>query len=192
RFVHDEDLGRRVLELSHDGDGLWGERSKRTCDHKEGHPDLTISLRFKAESLDGTQPLYIQGGKGKGFNIYLHDGRLYAGSMSDKRDWGKHGSDGMKKGAWISTDQVEAGRWHHVALVLDGADKKVQPDKLSLYLDGKKVGSAPGVRVPNHHGAPRIGTAQTTLHNGDKLSGAGFRGRIADFQQINDARPPRH
>ncbi|MFW6336977.1 MAG: LamG domain-containing protein [Phycisphaeraceae bacterium] len=191
-FVQDEDLGRRVLELSHDDEGLWGDRSDLTCGHPEGHPNVTVSLRFKAESLDATQPLYVQGGTGKGFNIYLHDGQLYAGSMSGKREWGEHGGEAMGKGAWISTDRVEAGQWHHVSLVLEGATKSVQPDKLSLYIDGEKVGSAPGVRVPNHHAAPRIGTVlNTTLHNGDNISGVSFRGRIADFQQMNDARPPR-
>ena len=190
-FVEDEDLDRRVLEISHDYEGLWGDRSDLTCGHPDGHPSVTVSLRFKADSLDGTLPLYAQGGTGKGFNIYLHDGELHAGSMTGEREWGEYGTEAMKNGAWISTDRVEAGRWHRVTLVLEDATKSVQPDKLSLYLDGEKVGSAPGVRVPNHHAAPRIGTIRnTTLHNGDNISGVSFRGRIADFQQINDARPP--
>ncbi|MFW6133086.1 MAG: hypothetical protein ACOC8F_04260, partial [Planctomycetota bacterium] len=65
RFVEDAELDRPVLELAHDHEGLWGVRSKLTCNH--AYPNLTISLRFKAETLDGTQVLYAQGGAGKGF-----------------------------------------------------------------------------------------------------------------------------
>ena len=175
RFVHDDDLGRRVLELASNHDGLWGERSHLTCN--KGYPNLTISLRFKAESLDGTQVLYAQGGKGKGYNIYLHEGTLYAGIVTG--------------GHWLSTDRIEPGKWHHVSLVLNDATEEEQPDKLHLYLDGETVATGPGTVIPNHHAAPRVGLClQTTLHNGEHVGGTGFRGRIADFRQVNAAVPP--
>ena len=190
-FVHDEDLDRRVLELTQDYEGLWGKRSRLTSGGNQ--PNLTISLRFKAKSLDGTQVLYVQGGRGKGFNIYLHEGKLYAGSMSGKLDWSKFADNalGAGNGHWMSTDQVTAGQWHHVSLVLEDATKQVQAGKLSLYLDGKKVASAPGARIPDHHAGPRVGLARTTtLHTGDNIQGHALRGRLCDFQQINAARSP--
>ena len=191
RFVDDTERGR-VLELSHDYEGLWGVRSRLTCNHPEGYPNFAVSLRFKAETTDGTQVLYVQGGRGKGFNIYIRDGTLYAGSMSGKRDWsGLSNNEKGKNGYWLRTDKVEAGRWHHVALVLADATREVQPEKLSLFLDGEKIGSGPGVRVPNHHAGPRIGLARTTtLHTGENISHVGFRGRIADFRQVNAAVVP--
>ncbi len=173
-FVKDPEAGR-VLELSGKQDGLWGVRSKLTC--KQGYANLTIALRFKAEDTKGTQVLYAQGGKGKGYNIYLHEGKLYGGIVSTKQ--------------WLSTDKVQAGKWHHVALVLKGAGKKSAPDRLLLYLDGEKVGSGPGRIIENHHAGPRVGIClNTTLHTGKHISGVGFRGRLAMFQQRNDARIP--
>ncbi len=188
-FVEDADLGRRVLELSHDDDGLWGVRSRLTCNR--GYPNLTISIRFKPETLEGTQVLYVQGGRGKGFNIYIQDGTLYAGSLSHKQNWGKFNDREGKYRYWLSSDAVEADRWHHVTLVLKDATEDIQDDKLSLYIDGKKVGSGPGVRIPNHHAGPRIGVARmTTLHSGENIRHVGFRGRIADFRQVNASRIP--
>lgn len=192
RFVEDPEQGR-VLELSHDHEGLWGIRSRLTCKHPDGYPNFTVSLRFKAETLEGTRVLYVQGGRGKGFNIYIKDGRLYAGSLSGKRDWtGLSNNQKGDNGHWLSTDRIEAGRWHHVALVLKDATKKVEPDKLTLYLDGERIAAGPGVRVPNHHAGPRVGLARTTtLHTGENVGHVGFRGRIADFRQVNAAAVPR-
>lgn len=190
-FVEDADLDRRVLELSGDDDGLWGVRSDLTCNRDRGHPDLTISMRFKPETLEGTQVLYVQGGRGKGFNVYIQDGTLYAGSLSHKQDWGEFDERDGKYRHWLSTDSVEAGRWQRVTLVLKDATENIQKDRLLLYLDGEKVGSGPGVRIPNHHAGPRIGVARTTtLHSGENVSQAGFRGRIADFRQLNRAEVP--
>ncbi|MFW5803519.1 MAG: LamG-like jellyroll fold domain-containing protein, partial [Verrucomicrobiota bacterium] len=173
RFVEDEDLDRPVLELRRSQEGLWGERSTLTCN--KGYPNLTISLKFKAETLDGTQVLYAQGGTGKGYNIYVHEGKLYAGIVS----FGGH---------WLSTDKIEPGQWHELTLALVDATDQMQDGRLTLYLDGEKVGTGPGRMVPNHNAAPRVGLClNTTLHTGDNVSGAGFRGRIANFKQINAA-----
>jgi hypothetical protein len=83
-----------------------------------------------------------------------------------------------------------------VSLVLAGATTRVEPDKLSLYLDGRRVDRGPGVRIPCHHEAPMLGAVRhTTLHTGEIVgfisngSKAGFRGRIAAFRQVNAAAP---
>ena len=174
-FVHDEDLNRPVLELSKPYEGVWGLWSNATCNGK--HANLTISLKFKAESLEGTQVLYAQGGHGKGYNLYLHDSKLYGGQVTG--------------GNFLSTDKVEAGRWHEATLVLENATESLQDGRLALYLDGTKVATGPGRILPPHHEGPRLGGHRTTsLHTGDNVNSPGFRGRIADFQQINAARPP--
>lgn len=183
RFVEDTEKGR-VLELER-GEGLWGERTGLTVNHPEGHPSKTISFTFKAEEIDTRQVLYSEGHANAGFNVYLDGGKLYAGG------WGVKDKFGSWDGDWVSTDAVEAGRWHDVALVLQDATGSVEPDKLHLYLDGERVASGPAKRLPQHHSAPRLGSARSTrYHDGETASNEAFVGRFVDFQLINDARPP--
>ncbi len=190
-FVRDAERGR-VLQLFGAPNGLCGVRSKQTSNHKKGHPNMTVSVTFKAKQIDGTQVLYVQGGRNKGFNIYIRKGTLYAGSMSGKLDWGDHSNQkNGNNGHWLSTEEVSAGRWHRVTLVLEEGTSQVENGKLSLYFDGEHVATGPGARIPRHHAAPRVGIARkTTLHTGKNMSDVGFLGRIARFRQVNAAEPP--
>lgn len=184
RFVDDPEQGR-VLDLQR-GEGVWGERSRRTVNHPDGHPNKTIAFTFKTEDTATRQVLYSEGHANAGFNVYLDGGQLYAGG------WGVKAKFGDWDGNWMSTDAVEAGRWHHVALVLQDATDSVQPDKLHLYVDGERVASGPAKRLPRHHSAPRLGAAlNTRYHDNETGANEAFVGRFADFQLINDARPPR-
>jgi hypothetical protein len=168
-FVEDPEQGR-VLELDRPDAGLWLVRSELTSRQARGHASKTITLRFNAESVEGTQWLYKEGG-GKRFEIFIEDGTLKAGTV---------GQDGTLR---LEAD-VSAEQWHHVALVLDGAGIDVTDGAMSLYLDGEEVASGPGVRIPNHNLAPKVGWA------GPRGNNPGFTGRIADFLQANDALPP--
>ena len=183
-FVDDPEMGR-VLEVR-PGEGLWGERSSRTVNNGKGHPNKTIAFKFKAETIGGRQVLYSEGHGNAGFNIYLDGDTLYAGG------WGVKKKFGDWQGNWCSTQEgIQAGRWHHVLLVLRDAADKVQPDKLHLYLDGEKVGSTPGKRLPQHHSAPRLGSVHNTrFHDGETGGTSRFKGRLADFQLINAVRSP--
>jgi len=184
RFVEDAGKGR-VLELE-PGEGLWGERTARTVNHPEGHPDMTIAFTFKAEEIAARQVLYSEGHANAGFNVYLDGGRLYAGGWGVKKKFGSWDGD------WVSAGGVEAGRWHHVALVLQGATGTVEPGKLNLYIDGERAASGPAKRLPKHHSAPRLGSARSTrYHDGETGGNEAFAGRFADFQLIHAARPPR-
>lgn len=188
RLVEDPEKGR-VLSFDESYEGLWGDRSVLTCLHREGYPNLTIELEFKATTTEGTQVLYSQGGPGKGFNIYLHDGRLYAGSMTNEREWkGLSNAETGDNGYWLSTDRVRPGQWHRVALVLRDAGKAIQPDKMFLYLDGEEIDRGPGMQIPNHHSAPRIGrNAATSLHTGKNASGGEVPWHLGFFRQMNAA-----
>jgi hypothetical protein len=55
---------------------------------------------------------------------------------------------------------------------------------MSLYLDGEEVSTGPGVRIPSHSFSPKVGWG------GKRVDSGGLTGRIADFVQVNDARPP--
>jgi hypothetical protein len=86
---------------------------------------------------------------------------------------------------WLNRLQAEvsAGTWHHVALVLEGAGRELQEGAMSLYLDGEEVATGPGIRVGGQQFGPKVGWP-------GRADGNGFTGRIADFVQANDARPP--
>jgi len=105
-------------------------------------------------------------------NIYLDDGSLYAGTSSAKtNDW---------KGTWLATP-VEAGKWHHVALVLDNADPVKFADCFKLYLNGKLVAAGPALL--NRPEWARIGGYWSTrFHDGTKVErSAALNGFVDDF-----------
>ncbi|MDH3584109.1 MAG: trypsin-like peptidase domain-containing protein, partial [Phycisphaerae bacterium] len=79
------------------------------------------------------QVIIDEGGKDSGLAIYIHQGSLYVGG------WANASRAGGWRGTFLSTDQIKSGRWHHVALVLDGEAR--QPSEgFTGYLDGKRFG----------------------------------------------------
>ena len=197
RFVKDPERGN-VVELAGGHDAIWLIRNADTVMNREGHPDQTISLWFKADSTEGRQVLYAQSFHGAGFNIYLDGETLYAGSWAPAagmdatgwypvwgRDW---------DGDWLSA-QVSAGKWHHVALVLKDATGEVEENKQHLYLDGKRIESGPGVRIPRQYAVPRVGRTKidgkllTRFHD-DAKDARPFEGRIDEFRLIHAAVHP--
>jgi len=143
----------------------------------------TIDLWFKAATVEGGTPqmLYEEGGGWTGFNIFIAGEKLYAGA------WNEHkGGDTPYPswGTWLSTSQVEAGTWHHVALVYD------EPDGLlRAYLDGEPFGEAtPGGKVAAHPDANGIGNraGNTNFGNGWTDVNSPFEGTI-DQVRVWDA-----
>ena len=114
-------------------------------------------------------------------NIYLDNGLLYAGASSGKAEWWQ--------GSWISTP-VEAGKWQHVALVLDNAEPGKLTDCLKLFLNGKQV--AVGQASMNKPNWARIGGDWSTrFHDGTKTEkGAktvALNGYVDDFAVFTKA-----
>lgn len=191
KIVSDPERGN-VLELSGDhrlNEGVWLAMDKDTVLEKNGYPARTISFWFKANSTQPRQILYADGSYILGTNIYLLGGKLYAGTWKDQQ------RDATN---WISSDAVKDGVWHHVTLVLDGASNTLQPDKLSLYLDGKLAGRGPGMRIPASYCPPRLGGMTYNKQNKpitvfhDKSSDTcEFAGRLSDFVFSNKAEPPK-
>jgi hypothetical protein len=191
RFVSDPERGR-VWELTQDYNGVFLKEDERTSMNPQDHANKTISFWFKANEAQGRQVLYAEGHhfpdspKAAGFNIYLDGNRLHAGSWATPK----------KYAAWMNYEGIQAGRWYHVTLMLKDAMPDVQPDKLHLFVDGKAVASAPGVRVPGTYGPPRLGRTRLsptspnetlTLFHDQKLSEntgqnlLAFRGCLAQF-----------
>jgi hypothetical protein len=132
--------------------------------------DVTIATR--------KQVLWEEGGSSKGLAIYLFDGRLYVGGKNGSRptNWG---------GTFLSTGAIESGRWHHVALVLDGSEQ-IAPEALRGYLDGAPFDSGSGAQVDAHSGIG-IGAVNgsATFHDETSSSANGLDGRIDELLVFN-------
>ncbi|MCR9210317.1 MAG: PA14 domain-containing protein [bacterium] len=142
----------------------------------------SVAFWFYADDISGnqTQVLYEQGGVHRGLNAYLLDGRLYAGG------WNVTASQSNWQGNWIDSP-VTAGQWHHVAVSLDGS-ASVQPNALTLWLDGTPVDSVPGSRLWEHSDDIGVGAVNgsTRFHDGTPLSQATWHRGLIDDLRIYD------
>ncbi|HSH01633.1 MAG TPA: FG-GAP-like repeat-containing protein, partial [Anaerolineae bacterium] len=140
------------------------------------YPYRTISLWFKANNPNGpTQILWEDGGAVKGFNMYIENNHLYIGG------WGDFGWSGT----WHNTT-IEANRWYHAALVLDG------PQRLfSAYLNGQLIGRETNATdIGNHPGGIGIGymNGDTRLHTGNATgTGLYYTGLIDEVRLFNSS-----
>lgn len=171
-------------------DGTGSVRMNNSTDINIGkHAQRSLSLWFKADKNrpDGKkQMLYEEGGFRRGLNTYINDdGLLYVGG------WDKPGSSptGWNESSWItSTEKVVDGKWHHVALVLDG-ENKATPNALTAYLDGEKLGSDDGAALASHSNGIALGSiaGQTRFHDGVGRGKQGLMGSIDEAQIFNQA-----
>lgn len=144
----------------------------------------TIDLWFKAATVEGGTPqmLYEEGGGQAGFNIFVAAQELYAGA------WNEQGGDTPYPDwdIWFSTPEVEAGTWHHVALVYD------EPNgRLRAYLDGEPFGTAtPDGKVAAHADdngiGNRAGSTNLPISDGGTTVNSPFEGTI-DQVRVWDA-----
>jgi Concanavalin A-like lectin/glucanases superfamily len=187
KIVTDPERGD-VLEFSGDialNEGIWLAMDKDTVMDEKGVASRTISFRFKAASTQPRQILYADGTYVRGTNIYLLEGKLYAGSWAE--EWPEGGS-------WITSGELQPEKWYQVTLVLDGATDKVENDKLSLYVDGVLVGKTAARKIPQSYIPPRLGgmtyggknSPITTFHD-KKRESCEFKGCLSDFRFINQA-----
>ena len=199
RFVDDPQRGP-VLELAEKHDGVWFARSKRTVMDLEGQANRTVSLWFKPATTEGRQVIYAEGFDAVGMNIYLAGDVLYAGAWApiDGKQFDWHPVYGRNwDGDWLHHEGIEPGRWYHVALQFKNATDEVQPEKMHLWINGERVASGPGARLPRRQGVPRIGQPMfhwngrllSRFHDKEKKAEI-FRGRIDDFRLINAAVTP--
>ena len=146
----------------------------------------TISMWFNANRAKSRkkQVLYEEGDKGQGLNLYLEDGLLHSGG------WNKYPQ--KWQGAWIESaqGQVVSGKWHHVALVLEGTNS-IKDGALTAYLDGRKIGSAEGTQLGTRPSGIGIGnvTSNTLFADGSfgKGGGHGLKGLVDEVAIFDDA-----
>jgi len=166
------------------GSGLFAGGEMNVANHSDinlgTNTQRTIALWFQADDVAGAgrQLLYEEGGGTRGLNIYIEDGRLVVGG------WNRSESGWL--GTWVSTGAVESGRWHHVALTLDGGPT-TQPDALHGYLDGVRFGSGEGSQLWSHSGDVTIGGVGDTRYPDGGGGSTAFLGRIDDMRIYNRA-----
>ncbi|MCB0032423.1 MAG: LamG domain-containing protein, partial [Anaerolineales bacterium] len=142
----------------------------------------TIMVWFKAGNPDNSteQVLYEEGGGSNGFNLYLENGRLYAGAWSDTNGWGE---------SYLNTRRLEPNHWYHAALVLS-----VSQNQFQLYLDGELADSTAGQAVAFHSGDIGIGAIvnESRFSGTNKIftDGNWFSGQLDDLQIWNMALTP--
>ncbi|HIC02496.1 TPA: DUF1565 domain-containing protein, partial [Candidatus Poribacteria bacterium] len=145
----------------------------------------TVTAIFKvndASIADRKQVIYKEGGRIRGFVIYVHGGELYVGAWNQAEyDW---------NGSWPSIP-IESNRWYDVGLVIRDGKSAVEPDKFEMWLNGELIAKEPGGEMFNHSGDIGIGMVvnNTRFHDG---SGAGtdsdhFKGIIDDVRVYNEA-----
>lgn len=105
---------------------------------------LTAEVWFRVTDkfrTDQKQVVFQTGDGNAALLVYVFGGQLYY--------WGYNRSGkgpGYWDGTWLKTDRVGAGRWHHVAVVLDGR-KEVRADSFRAFLDGKPLNTGPGAQL---------------------------------------------
>jgi len=149
------------------------------------HGKRTVAAWMLANdpSISGRkQIVYEEGGATRGLAIYLHDSRVYLGG------WNDEANESNWSGTYLSSTNVIAGKWHHVAMVLNGT-AVTQPDAFVAYLDGIQIGSGEGSQLWGHSDDIGIGglNGSTLLHDGQPTGTHGFAGKIDDVRVYNRA-----
>ncbi|MGK7888389.1 MAG: cadherin domain-containing protein [Leptolyngbyaceae cyanobacterium] len=173
------DLNARALSASGDGAAYFDGNNGgiRVASHSginlSSKTQQTIELWFNADTVEGRQVLYEQGGRYNGFNLYLDGSQLNLGAWAGNR------------GEWLN-QEIEAGRSYHVILTFDNG-------VLSGYVNGQQIGQVNTgfTTMPAHSGRIGIGHMDndTRFSNTSEAAGNGyyFNGTIDDAQLYNTA-----
>lgn len=168
--------------------GLNGDKAavrvKSSEDINRGtHAERTVSLWFKADKANakGKQVIFEEGNASRGMNLYLDDGLLGFGT------WNRPGTNWQ--GDWAKTNtKVQAGKWNHVALVLDG-NETVQDGALTAYLNGKKIGQTQGTQL-GPRGSLSLGNVNGNTRFADGVGttqNTGLTGGVDELEVFNQA-----
>jgi type II secretory pathway pseudopilin PulG len=127
---------------------------------------------YYATSVNGQiKTIYEEGATVNGLNVYIKNGKVYAGAWSESDSW---------NGVWISTNTT-ANAWHQVVYVFDSTN-----GIFKLYYDGKFATSATvPTSIAPHSGNDAIGmnVDGTKWNTGDDSSaGEYFAGKIDEVR----------
>ncbi len=149
------------------------------------YKNRTIEAWFRADTLiaDTIQTIYEEGGKVRGFHIFIRSDTLYAGAWNiNETSW---------NGTWYH-HTVFKNKWYHVALVLNNGTNNIENNKLFAYLNGYEFssGNKKGTKVYKHPGDIHIARhGHTRIPEGELLTTGGyFHGRLNEIRVWNSAR----
>ncbi len=140
----------------------------------------TLSLSFRTGSdVDSRQVIYEQGATVRGINIYVENGKVYAGAWNlEEGDWGP----------FMLSGDVAADSVHTLTLTMDA-----QAGTLEAHLDGTSLGTKTGVS-PLYMHTGEIGLGAMANHTvftdgGVSMDGTDFHfgGDILDVAFTNTA-----
>ncbi|MGK7906471.1 MAG: DUF4347 domain-containing protein [Synechococcus sp.] len=148
--------------------------------------DNTTVFRPNTTDTEPKQVIYEEGGGSRGLNIYIENDRLYVGGWNlPESNW---------TGTYLSTGDIQANTWHHVALVLDADpdNPTTQAGAFRGYLDGVEFGSGEGSQLWRHAADTGIGgvNQDSRFLEGGFIEGTaieGFGGEIAEVAVYNSA-----
>lgn len=177
-----------VLQLDGNGDRLTVANSSDINLGTQAKRSIAFWFRVDDATLDTRKQLiFEEGGTTRGLNLYVFDGRAYVGG------WNKPSGESNWAGTWLSTAGVQSGRWHHLALTLDGGATTAD-DALRGYLDGQLFAQGVGSQLWSHSGSNTIGdhTDGTIFHDatGGGSNTAAFAGQLDDGRIYNRALDP--
>ena len=170
--------------ITFDGDDKITMRNSAAI-NTQTHQQRTVAFRFRmAEpgSVGDRQVLYEEGGKGRGLNAYVEGDKLYVGG------WNRPNRESNWEGTWLSTDDVEVGKWHHLAFTLDGGSNVAQ-NAFTGYLDGKVFDKGEGSQLWSHGNGIGLGNVNgsTLFHDRSAAGSTGFVGSMDSFKIYNSA-----
>ena len=168
--------GSNDSALEFDGSST-GATFIQSDDVGQAEDKFTLYFEFQLSSdidLNRTQVLYEQGGSSHGYNVYIHQGYLYAGA------WGT--TNGALTSSWIRQDisTLDSSEWHRVGLVLD--TDSGNSGTLEAWFDGQSMGvSSHMPPVPGHSNGSAFGYVNSNTrfeHGYDSSNNYTFNGRI--------------
>ncbi len=148
----------------------------------------SITLWFKDHTAASNKQemLFAMGDNNVGLNIYLLNGKVYAGT------WNTYEANGGNSGHWVESSNYTHGEWNHVTVVLDAKDTYDPSNQdLRLYINGEFVGSASASRysIPGHIASiggssdvVRVSDGSGGWTNSNNTSELYFKGGIDDVR----------
>ena len=131
--------------------------------------DRTINLSFRIDAsndLSNRQVLFDEGGKTRGLNAYIDNGKLYIGGQDTSIGW---------EDTWYSIDVPSDNDYHNISLVLGN-------NQLTAYLDGNRLTD---VAKDVSTGTIEISTSHDELAFGARLGDMGFHDGVHDDSSAN-------
>jgi hypothetical protein len=135
--------------------------------------EKSISQWFHPTDVTGRKVLYQQGGTVRGMNIYIQNGRVYAGAWNDAVGW---------DGTWLFSTNVTENAWNHVTLTYDSIVGEIK-----LHLNGGAALTGAASALGGHHRATLGGVKEGSRYK----FAAGFinsTNRYSYFGVIDDVR----